>query len=182
MNSSSQRYIFYRGKSAVSKSAEIFLDKDYTFKIWQPKIYEPCPKGLFFIALIAWWIFYYLRLFIGSEYRIFIIYYKNKKVAHYSVVSSKYFRTPFMENNNLQIGPVGTNKDHRKRGLAFFTIQKILEFYKDKNIKFWYVTRKENEPSVHLIEKASFIKYGEGIKKKRFIGGLFDIYIIERRF
>lgn len=177
-----QKYIFYYRKQDILKPAEVFLENNYTFKIWKPKIHKIYPRGLFFIALIAWWIFYFLRLFKNSEYRIFLIYYKDNKVVHYSVISAKYFRTPFMENNDLQIGPVGTDENHRRKGLAIFTIQKIFEFYKDKNLKFWYVTRKENEPSIQLIEKAGFIKYGEGVKKKRFVGGLFDTFIIEKKF
>jgi len=182
MNSSSQKYIYYRGESKNIILINKNLDKDYTFGIWKPKIYEMWPRGLFFTALVAWWFFYFFRIFNNSEYRIFLIYYRDKKVAHYSVVLPKHFRTPFMENDDLQVGPVGTDKNHQRRGLAFFTIQKIIEFYKDKNIKFWYVTREGNEPSIRLIEKAGFVKYGEGIKKKRFIGGLFNNFIIEKKF
>ena len=178
-----QKYLFYCGKSNIVTSTNVSLESDYTFEIWRPKIYKIAPRGLFFKVFLIWWVFRYLGLFSSSNYRIFIIYHKKSgKVAHYSVVLPKHFRTPFMEKNDLQIGPVGTFETHRRKGLASYAIQEILKFYKKQNSKFWYIVRKENEISRRCIEKMDFIAYGEGIKKKRFVGGLFDTYIIEKKF
>lgn len=85
-----------------------------------------------------------------------------------------------MAENDLQIGPVGTYKNHQRKGLASYTINKIINFYKGQDIKFWYITREENEPSRQLIEGVGFEKCGEGIKKKRFISGLLDIFILSK--
>ncbi len=169
-----QKYIFYYGKPSNLPIARN-LEAGYSFKIWRPKIYEMWPKGLFFSISVVWWLLHILRIFKNSEYKIFLIYYNNKEVANYSVVLPKYFRTPFLGKNDLQIGPVGTAENHRRKGLAFSTIQKIFEFYKDRNIKFWYVARKENEPSLLLAEKIGLKKYGEGAKK-----GILKKFIIEK--
>jgi len=177
-----QKYLFYCGEPNSMNYSSISLDNDYTLKIWRPKIYEITPKGLFTPAFFTWGVLHILGLFHCPEYRVFLIYYKNKKIANYTVVQPKYFRSAFMDKDNLQIGPVGTAEDHRRKGLAFYTIQKILEFYRDQNRKFWYVARKENEPSLQLVEKVGFRKYGEGIKRKKFIGGILDTYIIEKTF
>lgn len=175
-----QKYIFYCGESnkLIFGNTTLDLENDCGFEIWKPRIYRISPKGLFFPALLVWWVFHYCRIFRTLDYRIFLIYFKNKKVAHYSVVLPKHFRTPFMDKNDLQIGPVGTDKNHRRRGLASYAIQRILNFYKTKNSKFWYVVREENEGSRKLIEKIGFIKCGEGIKKKRFGFGLFDVFVL----
>ena len=102
-------------------------------------------------------------------------------MAHYSLVLPKYFRTPFMGNNDLQIGPVGTIEKHQRKGLAIFAITKILEFYKDKDINFWYIFRKENEPSKRLIEKVGLTKHGEGIRFKESGFDLFSPFIIKNK-
>jgi ribosomal protein S18 acetylase RimI-like enzyme len=177
-----QKYIFYCGESDNINLSNINLEKDYSFSIWKPKFYQITPKGLFFPSLCAWWFFHFLRIFSNYNYRIFLIYYKNKKAVHYSVVQPKHFKTPFMGENDLQIGPVGTNENHRRKGLASYVINKIINFYKGQDIKFWYLTREENEPSRRLIENLGFKECGEGIKKKIFIGGLFDTYIIKKKF
>ena len=140
------------------------------------------PKNLFYSSFFAWAIFYFLKIFYRPEYKIFLIYYKKKEIASYCAVLPKYFKTPFMENNDLQIGPIGTRENHQRKGIALYLISKIIESYKDKKINFWYVARKENEPSIKLIEKIGFTKYGEGTKKKRFIGGFLDTFVIDKKF
>jgi len=176
-----QKYIFYCGKSDNINSANFNLGEDYNFSVWKPKLYQMAPKGLFFSSLFAWWFFHFLRIFSNSNYHIFLIYYKNIKIIHYSVVQPKHFKTSFMEENDLQIGPVGTDENHRQKGLASYAIKKIIDFYKGQNInKFWYITRKENEASVQLIESLGFTRCGEGIKKKRFILGLLDVFILSK--
>ena len=175
-----QKYIFYCGKSDNINLTNLNLEENYSFSVWKPKLYQITPKGLFFPSLFAWWFFHFLRIFSNSNYRIFLIYYKDEKVVHYSVVQPKHFKTPFMEENDLQIGPVGTDENHRQKGLASYTINKIINFYKGQNVKFWYITREENEPSRQLIESAGFAKCGGGIKKKRFIFGFLDIFILSK--
>ena len=174
-----REYIFYRGNYKSLKAENSEPEKDYQLDIWTPKIWQIAPKNLFFKSFIAWWAFHYFRIFKNREYKIFIIYFKGKEMAHYSLVLPKYFRTPFMGDDDLQIGPVGTIKKHQRKGLATFVITKILEFYKDKDINFWYISRKENEPSRRLIEKIGFTKYGEGLRVKRFGFHFFGSFVVK---
>lgn len=76
-----------------------------------------------------------------------------------------------MKKNDLQIGPIGTKKEHRKKGLAAYAIKKILELY--ENQRFWYLTREENMISGKVIKKFGFKKQGKGIKKGKL--GIFSI-------
>ena len=163
-----QKYIVYIGKPGNISLADRQLDKDYTLKIWKPKIYSLAPKGItnisFFLECFSWWLFHYFSIFTNSHYSIFVIYHNESgELAHYSVVAPKYFKTPFIEKNDLQIGPVGTFENHRRKGLASFVIQEIFKFYKKENPNFWYIVRAENEESSRLIEKMGFKAYGEGV-------------------
>ena len=178
-----QKYIYYRGKSngVLVDFKSLILDKDYSFEIWIPKLYQMTPKGLFIKVFFVWSIFHFLGIFKRPEYKIFLIYHKEREIVGYCAVLPKYFKTPFMGNNDLQVGPVGTKENHRRKGLAFYLISKIIEFYKNENITLWYVTRQENEPSARLIENVGFEKHGEGSKHKNFIGGLFDRFFIDKK-
>ena len=165
-----QKYIFYVGNANNIKIINKKLKNGYLLKVWKPKIYEIAPKELLSFPFFVYWICHYLKLFGSSSYSIFLIYYKNK-IAHYSVVLPRFFKTPFMKKDDLQIGPIGTKKEHRRKGLATYAIQKIIETYKNK--KFWYLIRKENIISGKVIEKIGFKAYGEGFKKEKF--GIFNI-------
>jgi len=167
-----QKYIFYKGHANTMNVVNKKLDKNYYFKIWKPKIYKIAPRGLFSIIFFIYWICHYLKLFRNSFYSIYLIYYKNE-IVHYSVVLPKFFKTPFMKKNDLQIGPIGTKKEHRRKGLAAYAIQEIIKSYKNPNKKIWYLTRKENIISGQVIEKFGFKAYGEGFRKGRL--GIFNI-------
>lgn len=161
-----QKYIFYIKQSEDMNHNIIDLSKDYSLKIWRPTIWELRPNGLFKREFLFWSIFHYLKLFSNSNYSIFIVYY-GKEIVHYTVVLPKHYKFNFMAEDDLQIGPVWTHTEHRRKGIASFVIQKILEFYKKQDRRFWYVVREEHNVSRGFIEKASFTIYGKGIKKIR---------------
>lgn len=177
----SAKYIFYLGTSENIILNKKDLDKDYRLLIWRPGLFKISPRGSnrrFRLICLVWWLFHYFRIFSSSNYGIFVIYHnKTQEMAHYSVVSPKYFRNPFMDKNDIQIGPIGTGENHRRKGLANFAIEKIIEFYKNENIRFWYLVREENEPSIKCIENFGFTKYGEGRKM-----GRLKKYIIEKAY
>lgn len=162
MNSSPQKYIFYVSYSRKTPGKPD-LPAGYYLKIWKPSVSELNPRGLPKFPFILWSMMYYLRLFKNTNYRIFLVYY-DKKIAHYSVVLPKHFKYPFMDNNDLQIGPVGTDINHRRKGLASYTVGKIIETCENPECKFWYLTRDDNIPSKAFIESLGFSRYGEGFR------------------
>ena len=177
-----QKYIYYCGNYDGLRLKNLNLESDYHLEVWSPEIYRLMPRNLFFKPIIIWWLFYYFKIFKNRDYKIFLIYFRNKEVAHYSVVLPKHFKTPFMEENDLQIGPIGTNESHRRRGLAHYAINKILESYKGQKRNFWYITREENETSRKFVEGVGFTKYGEGTKIKKIGFGLLDTFALEKKY
>lgn len=165
-------------KSENVCSVDNILSQDYSFEIWKPTFYKIFPKNIpnkksFFL----WWLLYLPKLLNHHCYNIFLVYYK-KKVIHYSLVGTKCFKFPFMETNDIQIGPCWTQELHRRKGIALFVILKILELYKMKNRKFWFIVREENVGSRQLIEKTGFCKYGKGIAKPKY--GVNTFFIEEK--
>lgn len=163
MKSTRQKYIFYHGNSDNIKLIDTSLPVGYTFLHWKPALNRIIPKGLFRRTFIYCWIFHILRLFRSSKYSVFLIYY-DQEIVHCSVVIPAFFKYPFMGKNDVSIGPVDTNKDHRRKGLSSYAIRKIIETYERQNTQFWYYMRDENEISKRVIEKFGFTAWGEGIR------------------
>ena len=87
--------------------------------------------------------------------RIFYIM-KGNQVAHYSFITPKNFRFPFMKEKDLQIGPCFTFPEFRGHGLYGQALKLIpLLFIKQANI-FWIYTTSTNIVSQYVIEKAGY--------------------------
>lgn len=177
---SMQKYVYYCANSENLRSKEIKLTPGFKMEIWTPKLSSIAPKGLTSLSFIAWWLFHWLKIFKTPNYKIYLIFTQDGSLAHYTVLLPAHFRFPFMEDSDLQIGPLGTYAHYRKKGLAQFALYSILRDYSQSNKKFWYVTRKENEPSLKLIEKLNFEKHGEGIKRKHFKSRLLSCFYITK--
>lgn len=171
-------YFFYRGTAGFLPEETHELEEGYWLEMWEPGPLCFKPRHLFFMPMLAWWAFRYFGVFWRSGYRIFIIYGPDGDVAHYSVVLPAHFKTPFMDPDDLQIGPVGTNDRHRRRGLASAAIREILSQFRDRKGAFWYIVRADNEVSQRVIEKIGFERVGEGVKKKRPGLGFFDTFVV----
>lgn len=175
------QYFFYVLRSQAIKHANTTLDEDYSTGLWKPALIKTAPKSpvrvkiLFFI----WTLFHYLGLFSNSNYSIFAIYF-GKQMVHYSVILPKYFRYPFMARSDLQIGPCWTHAGHRRKGIASYAIQEILELYKERDRKFWYIVREKNIASVQLVETAGFTLYGKGVRKKKLCIRFLGVFAVEK--
>jgi GNAT superfamily N-acetyltransferase len=135
------------------------------------------PEGVNKFSARVWWLFHYLRLFASRQYGIFLIY-DNEKLIHRAFIFPRYFRFPFMSNNDLQIGDTFTDPDYRGKGLATFAIQEIAKKY-GENRKIWYLVACDNTASICAIEKTGFTCVGAGEKIKRFGFSVFGYYDIK---
>ena len=141
------------------------LTEGYSFVRWTPSLFQSKPSGLKGRVFTAYWLMHLLRIFRSPDYSIFLIYYGNE-IAHYSVVMPGSFRYPFMNKNELQIGPIGTHEAHRGKRLATYAINKIIAHYQDQDRTLWYLTRATNEISIRTIERFGFTRYCTGHKEK----------------
>jgi hypothetical protein len=179
-----QKYFYYIKVSPdIKKSSLILLPNGYISKIWTPSKSETYPKDI--ISMRRYFNFLYLLKIVGiikNPYSVLIIYFKDE-VAHYSVILPKFFKTPFFKESDLQIGPVGTHINHRRKGLASIAIDIIINKYSIPKRTFWYITRSQNIASIKTCEKAKFIKYAIGGKQKLFslpMSGVFKITEINK--
>lgn len=135
------------------------------------------PKGISFMPFAIWWLFHSFRIFTNQDYSLCLIYHKET-VVHRSGVFPRYFRFSFMAPDDLQIGDVWTHPAYRNKGLATIAMERVVHEFIKTGRRFWYVTDKENFPSINVIEKAGFVRAGEGLRTKRFGVSLLGSYVL----
>jgi GNAT superfamily N-acetyltransferase len=160
-------YLYYYFESEWDLPGHGALDDGYSCLMWRPSALKVAPNGLPLMTFGVWWVFHHLRVFANRRYGVFVIY-KDGLAVHRSTVTPPYFRFPFMGRNDLQIGDTWTEEKFRGKGLASHSIRSIIQSNRSPGRRFWYVVGKDNEPSIRAARKAGFVKYGEGVRTKRF--------------
>jgi RimJ/RimL family protein N-acetyltransferase len=84
------------------------------------------------------------------------------RLGHYSAFSPRYWRFPFSADDDLQIGNTWTDPSHRGKGLAIFSLEKILVLKRKPARYFWYVVEAINRPSIRVVQRAGFELADEG--------------------
>jgi RimJ/RimL family protein N-acetyltransferase len=172
------RYLFYCSDNSCRKYANVALTGEYSSKLWRPTVTTIVPEGIPYLPFALWWIMHHFHLFPNRCYSLYLIY-SGHRLVHRSLVAPRYFRFPFMGKDDLQIGDAWTAPLHRGKGLATFTLQELLKLYNKPGRKFWYVVDEENVPSIRAVEKAGFIRAGEGERTKRFGMRALGSYVIK---
>lgn len=128
----------------------------------------------------VWWLFWLFRVFRDKGYAIYIIREKQTgRAVHRSHVFPRWFRFPFMEPGDLQIGDTYTEPDHRGKKLAEVALAKIASDLAQEGRTLWYVVHEDNAPSIRVAEKCGFQRLGAGQRRKRCGVGLLGAYRIE---
>jgi len=137
------------------------------FDLWQPTWRQLKPAGLPSFPFVVWSLLSLLGFLPGRHYSVAVIR-QWSRVVHRSTVTPRYFRFPFMEKADLQIGDTWTAEPFRGRGLAGAAIREILRQDTDQARVYWYVVDAGNAASIRVIEKAGFHRVGEGLRTRRF--------------
>lgn len=158
----SQPYLFFRTDGSQLKTRS-GLPPSYVWMIWRPSRAWPsfsCSlrvrlKFVFRFALFV------LGLFADDSSGAVCILHRGRLV-HYSAFTPRYWRFPFLEDRELQIGDTWTDPVHRGNGLASRALRAILELERRPGRRFWYVVGRNNAASVRVVEKAGFHLVGDG--------------------
>jgi len=171
-------YLFYRAASANSRPRT--LAPDYSYELWRPSPACAIPAGLpagernrFRLR----WLLHYLRVFPNRDYAVFVVR-RGNEFAHYSGVTGRYWRFPFLADRDLQIGDTWTHPDHRGKGIAGFAIQRILAAMSQPGRRIWYVVENINTPSIRTAEGAGMSLFARGVWRRPFNLKLLGSYVI----
>lgn len=180
MSTSRHPFLFYRfsGASSADASHVGTGTSGYACVYWRPGLSRISPDRLT-IGSVVWWLMHQFRVFRNRDYAQMLIY-RDSELVHRSHVFPGWFRFPFMERNDLQIGDTWTRESDRGHGLATIAITRIAQAAAAPGRAFWYVTDRENPSSIRVVEKAGFQLVGEGDRMPRFGTSLLGAFVIKR--
>jgi RimJ/RimL family protein N-acetyltransferase len=145
-------------------------------EIWQPSLFRLKPRGA--QLSLSWWWFYHFTDVLRNRprYWIFLIR-EDKAIIHHAVASTKVFKFPFMEEQDIHIGPILTDPECTGRGLATSAGASLIEFLAKDNRNFWAMVDPENKAEIKVFEKLGFVNCGVVKREKRF---LFSVYSYDK--
>jgi RimJ/RimL family protein N-acetyltransferase len=143
------------------------LPTDYQCEAWYPGVFRFKARDMPAYPFVIWWVFHILHVFSNRDYGLFIIR-SGSKVIHRSVITPRYFRFPFMAQDDIQIGDTWTDPTERGKGLATIALESVLKRPSCRKHTCWYVVEPENRASIRVAEKAGFTLAGRGIRTRRF--------------
>jgi len=139
---------------------------DYEIEHWKPRWFSFKPKGINICPFIIWWVFHFLGVFHSNIYSVVLIRRLDGRIVHRTCLFPKFFRFPFMDMNDVQVGDILTASGERGKSVASLALRYISEELSPKRI--WYITDKCNIASVNLAKKNGFKLEFKAIKVPRF--------------
>lgn len=125
------------------------------------------PPGQPWLPFLIFWLFHEARIFANQDYGVVLIW-EGDRPVHRTVVLPRYFRSPFMGREDLQVAMTWTDRRCRGRGLALAAARKAMADARVGTRKLWYMVAANNKPSIRVAEKAGFRLYGTGSRQPRF--------------
>lgn len=146
------------------------LPARYRLEIWQPKRFHLFPNGMVSVcpisALLGWRLHEWLTVPV-LPYRIYAVY-AGDEVVHYSVVQPRSPRFPFLMDNEVEIGPVWTAQEHRRKGLQGVTLDRIVHDLEYLIQGLWWICVVDNVPSNTAVERRGFRAVASATRTARF--------------
>lgn len=136
----------------------------YSYKLWKPGIRHSYPPNKS-KKYIFYYLFHLLGIFKNKNYSAVLVYHQDQLIASLLIVP-KYFKWPFMGNNDVQFTYVLTKKEYRGQGLATKMLLFGYEHLKLKVNNYWYVTTEDNVISQNVAMKCGFLKRGIGVRNR----------------
>jgi RimJ/RimL family protein N-acetyltransferase len=147
-------------------SADRQLPPDCTLDVWQPGLSRIVPPSLG-LKFALWWALHWLRFFRNRHYSVLLIR-SNGRIVHRTCLIPRYFRWPFMADQDLQVSSTWTHPEHRRRGLAAFALQFATTKWARDGRKLWYVTHDDNVSSLAVCHKIGFRLRDQATRTERF--------------
>ncbi len=97
----------------------------------------------------------YISILTRNKTKIYFALDKEQKIVHTSYTICKNFKYPFINKDEIVIGPCNTEESARGKGIYPFVLNYIVS---NTNYKSYYlIIRPENKASIHGAEKAGFV-------------------------
>ena len=148
--------------------------------LWTPSLSRVLPPGAPKVSAGCYWLFHHSGVFYNRDLTYALLHSEDRTV-HYSTAYPGYFRFPFMQPQDLQIGNLWTDPQRRGEGLATLGVRSLVEAVSRPGRAIWYVVHHENRASIGVVEKCGFQYYGRGVKQANPRTGMLPCYHITDR-
>jgi acetyltransferase (GNAT) family protein len=122
------------------------LPPGYSLETWKPGRGRILPPTLG-LKFALWWLLHVFGIFRNPNYTVLIVR-RNGRAVHRTCLIPKYFRWPFMSDNDLQVSSTWTHSSHRCLGIATCVLQHVVEEWSKEGRTLWYVTHADNAASI----------------------------------
>lgn len=107
------------------------------------------------------YLFWFLMTF--GKYKIIYLK-KDDEIMHYTHILPKFFKLPFLDLSDLEIGPSWTKESYRGKGIFPAVINHTVQCFKEKGRNFYIFAHIDNIPSQKAIRNAGFHMWAKGYK------------------
>jgi RimJ/RimL family protein N-acetyltransferase len=159
--------LFYRRDVGGEELSTAAIPTDATVRIWRPSEHGFPPRDSLRVRNIIWWGFSSVRLFARRDFTELTIW-REDRLLHRLIVTPRWYRFPFMERGDLQLGDLWTCPNERGRGLARAAVAETHRHFAARAERFWYVVDAKNEVSVRFIESCGYRLVGTGERTSPF--------------
>jgi hypothetical protein len=182
------RYFFFRRNISKTEDhpegseIERLAFPSYQYTVIKPTLLNSGP-GLSqnSISLLFWklYAFVFLWKLRGKNFEVHLLH-DGDKLVHFTVVLPKYFRFPFMADDDIECGPSWTDSQYRGKGLFPVILETICRRFAGIKANCWALCEYSNYSSQKAIAKAGFTLFGEGIRTAPFSLKIFGKFIIDQ--
>jgi RimJ/RimL family protein N-acetyltransferase len=152
---------FLRAAGPVEPGAQS-LPRGIAARWWTPR---ECARPPMAPRRGAVWLQDRLRLFADRRFAELGLW-RGEELVHRLVVTPRWYRFPFMEAGDLQLGALWTSPSHRRQGLALAAISEAHRRFGGPGQRFWYVADGDNRGSIALARSAGYELVGTGKRSR----------------
>lgn len=158
--------LFYKltDVSKIIYNSPLKVDDNFRVDLFVPGLFKILPSNCIKFSFFIWWLFWLLRILKG-KYFIGLIYKDNKVIQHFLLLP-KFFKYPFMDLGDYQIGDVWTDPTYRGHNLSPYSISVIVKNHLKLEKSIWYLTTTDNKASISVTKKLGIPFFNLGFVNK----------------
>jgi GNAT superfamily N-acetyltransferase len=139
---------------------------------WSPTLFAAAPGELVQDrkGFRKNWLYHLPAILFGTpgKYAVYMLF-RGEMPLCQCILTPASSRFAFMQPGDWQFGLVYTAPARRGQGMARNMVEEILR-ERGENGSYWWLTELENAPSRRLAESASFVQFGEAIRRRGLSG------------
>ena len=154
---------FYRKAAGDPLTCETALPEGTRIEIWQPSRAGRVPAALDTPVNRIWARFDRFGLFANRNFAVVAVL-RGDELLHKLIVTPRWYRFPFMADDDLQLGGLWTAPAERGRGLARAAMAAAHDHFGTRYGHMWYVVDDTNIASCRLVEACGYTLFGSGVR------------------